>query len=136
MHSTLQLNELRTTIDVTNNVISYSLGIKMVFLYIYKLGNRFMFIKRVKKLFQNQNKKRFISCLSEVFNPASLDLHFLQHLSHQRYKRITAMTKNSFCIFHTEDHECLNFHVSRLFLVICKCWCIIGKRIFLLRQFT
>ena len=60
----------------------------------------------------------------------------MQHLSHQRYKRITAMTKNSFCISHTEDHECLNLHVSRLFLVICKCWCIIGKRIFLLRQFT
>ena len=46
MHSTLQLNELRTTIDVTNNVISHSFGIKMFFLYIYKLGNRFMLIKR------------------------------------------------------------------------------------------
>ena len=131
MHSTLQLNELHTTIDVTNNVISYSLAIKMFFLYIHKLGNI------APGLFQNQNKqKQFRSCLSEVFNSAFLDLHFLQHLSHQRYKRITAITKNSFCISHTEDHECLNFHVSRLFLVICKCWCIIGKRIFLLRQFT
>ena len=63
MHSTLQLNELRTTIDVTNNVISHSLGIKMFFLYIYKLGNRFIFIERVQKLFQTQKKDLDHVCL-------------------------------------------------------------------------